>query len=186
MSELSIVSKETANENQAQLLNKAGQAFGFVPNLFSVLANSPAVGEAYLALSKFFENTNLNSLERQIVVLETSVCNQCEYCVAAHTVVAGMSNVPENMINAIRDNSPIDDSKLEALRKFTQAIIEQRGFVDAEEVKEFKQAGYEDKHILDVILGVAWKTISNYTNHIANTPLDKAFQKSAWKATEEA
>jgi len=182
MSKFPIITKESASKEQAAVLEKVERAYGFVPNLMGTLVNSAAVADAYLHLSKFFDNTNLNTLERQVVMLEASRRNHCEYCVAAHSVIAGMHRVPEDVIESIRDGSPIDDKQLEALRRFTQEVIEQRGFVTPYTMNRFKQAGYEDKHMLDVILGVAWKTISNYTNHIAATPVDAVFQKAAWSA----
>jgi hypothetical protein len=58
------------------------------------------------------------------------------------------------------------------------------GFVSNEDTADFLAAGYTQAQILEVILGVTFKTLSNYTNHIAETPLDAAFAPNAWSPVE--
>jgi len=100
---------------------------------------------------------------------------------AAHTVIAGMQNVDSDIVNAIRNNQAIADNKLESLRQFTHLLIEKRGWVSESDIQTFMQAGYETQHMLDILVGIAQKTMSNFTNHIAKTPLDDAFANVAWQ-----
>ncbi|MGB6169912.1 MAG: hypothetical protein WBF52_20185 [Geitlerinemataceae cyanobacterium] len=86
---------------------------------------------------------------------------------------------PED-IEALRQGRPLTDRKLQALRLFTQRMIVARGWVNDREIEEFLAAGYTQQQVLEVILGIAVKIIHNYTNHIAKTPLDKAFQPYIW------
>ena len=101
---------------------------------------------------------------------------------AAHTAIAGMQKVPPDVIRSLRDGTPLDDPQLEALRAFTRAIVEKRGWVSDDDVKAFIDAGYLKRHLLEVILGVGFKTLSNYANHVAETPVDANFQRFAWSS----
>jgi alkylhydroperoxidase family enzyme len=103
-----------------------------------------------------------------------------EYCVAAHSVIAGMQQVPGDVVGAIREGKPIADAKLEALRRFTSAVTKTRGRPAEDDSRAFLATGFTQAQILEVVLGVGMKTLSNYTNHIAGTPLDSAFAKAAW------
>ncbi len=171
---------ETAPEAAKAPLTEARQAYGFIPNLLGVMAESPALLKAYRTLSGLFEETSLSPIERQIVLLTTSYENGCEYCVAAHSVIAAMQKLPADAVQAIRDGKPIADPKLETLRRFTAAVVDSRGRPSDAEIEAFVAAGYGRQQVLEVVLGVGMKTLSNYTNHVADTPLDPAFAGSAW------
>lgn len=172
---------DTAPEAARTVLDGTRKAYGFVPNLIGVMSEAPALAEAYRAVSDLFERTSLTAAERQTVLLATSVANQCEYCVAAHSVIAAMQKVPAGVVEAIRDGKAIDDPRLEALRRFTVSVVETRGHPDAYETRAFFEAGFGPTQVLEVILGVGMKTLSNYTNHVADTPLDDAFRNAAWR-----
>ncbi|MGE0862926.1 MAG: carboxymuconolactone decarboxylase family protein [Vicinamibacterales bacterium] len=171
---------DTAPAAARETLAGVNKSYGFVPNLMGVMAEAPALLRAYRTIVDLFDETSLNPTERQIVLLTTSYENRCEYCVAAHSVIAGMQQVPEAVVQAIRSGQPIDNPRLEALRRFTAAIVVSRGWPSDEEKAAFANAGYDKAQALEVVLGVSVKTLSNYTNHIADTPLDRAFAKAAW------
>ena len=107
--------------------------------------------------------------------------NDCAYCVAVHSAAALQARAPEQAVEAVRTDRPIEDERLEALRRFTQAVVARRGWVDPDAVDAFLQAGYETPQILEVLAGVTQKTLSNYTNHLGETPLDEAFAAHAWQ-----
>jgi AhpD family alkylhydroperoxidase len=136
--------------------------------------------KAYTTLSRIFDETSLSATERQIVLLTASYVNGCEYCIAAHSVIAGMQKVPDDVMQAIRAGRPIADKKLEALRRFTAAVVTSRGWPSDSETAALLSVGYERQQVLEVVLGVGMKTLSNYANHIAETPLDQAFASAAW------
>lgn len=163
-----------------EILNGAKKGFGFVPNLLGVMAEAPTLVKAYTTLSRIFEETSFSAAERQVVLLAVSYENGCEYCVAAHSVIAGMQKVPGDVVGAIRDGKPIADAKLEALRRFTAAVTRTRGWPSKDDARAFMSAGYAQAQVLEVILGVGIKTLSNYANHVAETPLDEAFAKATW------
>ena len=103
---------------------------------------------------------------------------------AAHTGIAKQSGVPDDVIAAVRSGRPIQDAKLDALRVFTEQVFHTRGNVTGEQVDAVIDAGYTKANVLEVVLGTALKVISNYTNHIAETPVDKPFEAFAWSASE--
>lgn len=181
MSLFKVHTKESAPEKALPALETAEAMFGFVPNLLGVMATSPALAEAYLALSEIFEkSTALTPTERQIVLLTVSRYHECHYCMAAHSVVADMQSIPIEITQAIRNDSPIPDSKLEALKTLVTELVDHRGAISELEIKKFLDAGYQLVHLMDVMVGVGQKTLSNYTNHLAETPLDTAFEDRAW------
>jgi uncharacterized peroxidase-related enzyme len=151
---------------------------GFVANMFGVMAEAPTLLRAYLMLGRLFEETSLTPIERQVVALTVSATNGCEYCVAAHTVIARME--PDAVVRALRVGTTLSDPQLESLRRFTAALVLTRGRPAAEDLTAFVSAGYGEAHVLEVILGVGMKTMSNYTHHLAHTPVDAAFARAAW------
>lgn len=177
-----VHSIDSAPAASKETLAAVAKAYGFLPNLMGVMAEAPAALKAYPTLIGLFDQTSFSPTERQVVLLATSVENGCAYCVAAHTAIAGMQGVPGEVVQAIRAGQPIADPRLEALRRFTLAVVTSRGRLSDADTALFLGAGYTQGQVLEVVLGVAIKTLSNYTNHIAETPLDDAFAGAAWLA----
>ncbi len=175
---------ETAPEGSKETLNQVKSAFGFVPNLMGVFSNSPETLKAYLSVSELFEATSFSPTEQQIVLLTASYENTCDYCVAAHTVISGMQKISDDVVNAIRNGEKLEDEKLEALRQFTAEVTRKRGKPSQESKDRFHGAGYTAQNGLEVILGVTQKTLSNYVNHIAKTPLDDNFASAKWEKSQ--
>jgi len=119
---------ESAPDGAKPILEGARRALGFVPNLYATMAAAPALLEGYTMLSGVFDKSTLSPTERQIVLLTTSFENDCDYCMAAHTAIAGMQKVPDDIVQALRDGTPIADGKLEALRTFTRRLVQARGW----------------------------------------------------------
>lgn len=177
-----IHSVENAPESARPLLEGAQKKLGFVPNLYRVMAAAPPLLEAYNQLGELWAKTSLSVVERQLVLLSVSFANECEYCMAAHSAIAAMEKMPEDVRTALRSGAPLPDAKLEALRSYTLKVVQKRGWVDEADVKALLDAGYGQQTVLEVNLGVGYKTLSNYTNHVANTPVDEAFQPFEWSS----
>ena len=92
-----------------------------------------------------------------------------------------MSQVPKEVTDAIRDGKEIPDPKLKALNEFTLAMMRKKGSLSPADVEKFKAAGFTDKHMLSIILAIAIKTISNFTNHLFHTPLEPMMASRTWK-----
>jgi len=172
----------TAPAASAEMLKGVRKSWGFVPNLHRVLAESPAALEAYTLLWGLAEKTSFTPVERNIVYLAIIYENECVYCMAGHTNLSRMAKVSDETIAALREGHPIADAKLEALRRFAALVTRNRGVVSQSEVEAFKAAGYNNQAILDVLVLAATKLISNYTNHLAQTPLDSFMKGAEWTA----
>jgi uncharacterized peroxidase-related enzyme len=166
----------------APILDSVQAAWGFVPNLHRVLAESPVALEAYASLWTLAEKTAFTPIERNIAYLSIIYENECTYCMAGHSNLSKMAGVDGADIDAIRDGRPLTDSKLEALRQFAAQVTRQRGNLSDAQVAAFKAAGYGNQAILDLLVLAAAKLISNYTNHFAATPLDAFMKGAEWKA----
>ena len=186
MSNYTIYNKDNAPGRSAELLAGVEKAYGFTPNLLGTLAESPAALEGYLALGKALDNSSLTATEQQVVLLAVSRYNECHYCLAAHSTVADLQKVPRSVVDAIRNDQPIADNKLESLRRFATVLIDKRGWASDEDLADFFAAGFTRANLLDVVLATSLKTISNYVNHVVDTPVDTAFAKNAWAPVDKA
>jgi uncharacterized peroxidase-related enzyme len=172
----------TAPAASAAILNNVQEAWGFVPNLHRILAESPAALEAYSTLWGIAEKTGFTQQERNLVYLAIIYENECTYCMAGHTNLSRMAKVPDAAISAAREGRPVADPKLEALHQFAAKVTRQRGVVSEADVAAFKGAGYDNRAVLDVLVLAATKLISNYTNHLADTPNDSFMKGAEWTA----
>ncbi|MBU3010102.1 carboxymuconolactone decarboxylase family protein [Polaribacter vadi] len=181
MTTLKIHNLETAPEGSKVLLEQSLKSNGMIPGLHGVLAESPEILEAYQTIHKLFTNTSFNNDELTVVWQTINVEHECHYCVPAHTAIANMMKVDSAISDALRNKTELPTEKLQALRNFTLKIVRNRGHVNQEDLNTFYATGYGEKQVLEIILGLSQKVISNYTNHIANTPVDAPFQKFAWE-----
>lgn len=172
---------EDAPPKARPTLERIQKQFGFIPNLFGEMAEARPALEGYLRLDEQFRGTSLTPVEQGVVLLAASLSNQCEYCVAVHSAELARAGLPRAETERLRDGQPLSDDRLEALRRFTQTLVEDRGHVDEHEIEAFLNAGCDRQQILEVALGVSMKTLSNYVNHIADTPLDERFAEFAWE-----
>ncbi|MEU7531159.1 carboxymuconolactone decarboxylase family protein [Saccharothrix sp. NPDC042600] len=180
MAEFTLHDETTAPEESRPHLVAAKKRMGFVTTLNAVMAESPELLAGYNALAEQFTKSSLPGPAKHVVWITASVVNGCEYCVAAHSTVALKNGVDAAVVEALRAGKPLADGGLEAVRALTESMVADRGWVSDEQVESFLAAGYTRRHVLDVVLGVGMKTLSNYTNHIAHTPLDAAWADQTW------
>ncbi|WP_148861309.1 carboxymuconolactone decarboxylase family protein [Marinobacter fonticola] len=181
MTDFKMHDKQSAPEASKSLLEKSEKGFGRIPGLHAIMAEAPGVLDGYQQLHQLFLETSFDNDEKTVIWQTINVEHACHYCVPAHTGIAKKMNVSDDISNALRDETALPDSKLEALRTFTLAVVRKRGNVNDEDLSAFFDAGYEKRHVLEVILGLSQKVLSNYINHIADTPLDDAAKPFAWK-----
>jgi len=169
---------DTAPADSRPALQAIEERYGFIPNLAAVFAESPGAFNALLGALKAYddESLTLTRVERQVVLLSVSVENRCDYCTAAHSMLANSLGLDSDDIHALHQGRAIGDPKLEALRQFTQTIVANRGLVDDSSLTSFMDAGFTKAQVFEVILGVSLKTLTNYTNHIANPPVNEQFK----------
>lgn len=177
------ITLENAEVKAKLILNRAKSRIGYIPNIYGMMANSPSMLETYtVGDSAFRQESIFSNSEKEIIYLTISRENKCRYCVAVHSTLADtVSNVPVEITEAIREDKKIPDRKYSSLIKFTQSMVTTHGQPSIDEVKDFRSAGYSERHILDIIHAIAIKTMSNYSNHLFNTPIDDMFKSREWK-----
>ncbi len=182
---LSPKTLQNADPKIRAVLQKAKAQAGFIPNMYAGMANSPGLLETYIdGYDRFRKDSGFTPAEQEVVFLTVSRGNGCDYCMAAHSMIADqMSKVPPAVTDAIRRGRAIPDSRLAALSTFTDVLLATRGLSSKADVQAFLAAGYEERHVLEIILAIAVKTLSNYSNHLFHTPLDEMFAGREWKKT---
>ena len=187
MTAFTVHAEATAPAASRPMLEGMRRGFGFVPNLFAVIAESPAALRGALAMHEAFTSSSLSPGEQQLVMLAVSEANDCAFCMAAHSTLAkGPAKVDPALVAATRERRPLGDEKLQALVAFTRTAVEQRGWVADRDVQRFLDAGYTRAQLLEVLLGVGMKTFNNYVDHLAHTPLNEQFQAEAWQPKRKA
>ncbi len=181
MSNFPIHTIESAPEASKPMLEKSLKDFGMIPGLHGALAEAPGLLEAYQMLHKLFTESSFDKDELTVVWQTINVEHNCHYCVPAHTGIAHMMKVDSAITEALRNRTAMPTEKLQVLHDTTLSIVRNRGQVSSEELEAFYAAGFTKRQVLEIILGLSQKVISNYTNHIAETPVDAAFQKFAWE-----
>ena len=186
MSKQSLITVELKTPNNAEgaaasILAGARDQLGFVPNMYAAMANLPAVLEHYTAsYAAFRESAGFTPAEQETVFLTISHANGCHYCIAAHSMLADMmSRVPKDALEALRNGDTPADTRLGALSEFTRRMTVLRGAVEKDDIDRFQAAGFTNQHVFGVILAIACKTFSNYTNHLVGTEVDAAMSAYA-------
>jgi alkylhydroperoxidase family enzyme len=177
MSDFTLYTLETAPQAAKPLLEKSVKAFGMLPNLHAVMAQSPQLLDAYQQVHELFQQTSFNADELTVVWQSINIEHDCHYCVPAHTGIAHSMKVDQSIIDALRNKTELADEKLEVLRDTTLAMVRQRGVLSAEDVSKFYAAGYDKQQLLEIVLGLSQKIMSNFTNHLADTPVDAPFKQ---------
>ena len=144
-----------------------------MPNLIGTLANSPIALETYLTVSGINARGSLTLAERETVQITAARIHGCDFCVAGHTAVAlKKAKLPVESVRALQNGESVTESGLEAVRLFTEALIENRGHVDAKSYKAFIDAGFGQAHALEVVLGVSLATLCNFANSLAGSDIN--------------
>ncbi|MGZ0654992.1 carboxymuconolactone decarboxylase family protein [Coraliomargarita sp. W4R53] len=181
MSKLTIHTIETAPEASKPLLEKSLKANGMIANLHGVMAEAPGLLEGYQVLHQLFANSSFNKEEITVVWQTINVEHGCHYCVPAHTGIAHGMKVDAALTEALRNRTAMPTEKLQVLQDTTLAMTRKRGKLTDAEIEAFYAVGYGQRQLLEIVLGLSQKVMSNYVNHIAETPLDAPFQQFAWE-----
>lgn len=166
----------TAPEASSETLRQVEKAFGFIPNLLATFANAPTLLNGYMALQDQYTKGTLRAAEREVILLAASVENECSYCTAAHSTAGKhMLKIPADTIDAIRAGRLAGDDKLIVLAATVRDLVNKHGRVSQAVVNRFFDAGYTPEQLLEVLVGIALKTMSNFTDNILHVELDPVF-----------
>lgn len=177
MTEFTLYTAENAPEEAKPLMADSVAAFGMLPNLHAVMAEAPTLLKGYQVLHDLFQKTSFNAEELTVVWQSINVEHNCHYCVPAHSAIAASMNVDQAIVDALVNKTPLANPKLEVLRETTLAMTRERGVISNEQIEAFFAAGYAKQQLLEIIVGLSQKVMSNYTNHLADTPVDAPFKK---------
>ncbi|WP_106794073.1 carboxymuconolactone decarboxylase family protein [Aquimarina sp. Aq78] len=170
MSTFNVPTREEVNANNQAIFDNLNKALGFVPNLYATYAHSETALENYLNLSN--AKTSLSAKEKEVVNLAVSQVNDCIYCLSAHTAIGKMNGFTDEQILELRAGRASFDTKLNALAGLAKNITENRGKANQNVVDNFLTAGYSKGNLIDTIVLVGDKTISNYLHSTTQVPVD--------------
>lgn len=166
----SVPTRADVSANNQAIFDKLQKGIGFVPNLYAYFAkNETALGD-YLALQN--RKSTLKAKEREVINLVVSQINNCHYCQSAHTAIGKLNGFSDDQILEIRSGSASFDSKLNALAEFTKSVTINHGAGDQEILDAFFEAGYNEANLIDVIMVIGDKIISNYIHNITGFEID--------------
>ncbi|MEN9299809.1 MAG: hypothetical protein RLZZ429_2122 [Bacteroidota bacterium] len=165
-----IPTKAEVSETNQSLFDNLQKGLGFVPNLYAYFAKSETALGDYLTLQN--RKSSLRAKEREVINLVTSQINGCRYCQSAHTVIGKMNGFTDEQILEIRKGTASFDSKLDALAKFTASVVINRGKATEESKNDFFAAGYTEANLIDVVIVVGDKIISNYIHNLTEFEID--------------
>lgn len=183
---LPIHTREKAATPCRPIFDAISEARDFVPNVYAVYGCLPDAMNGFAGLTGAFGASSLTPAEREVIQLAVSVANKCRYCVAGHTAFAADADLNDVHVQAMRNGHDPDDDRLAALARFARKLTTHRGRDCNEEHAAFLGAGYDPEQALEVIVGVANKTLSNMTANLLNLPLDAEFVPYSWTPTEGA
>jgi uncharacterized peroxidase-related enzyme len=154
------------------LLEAVKKQLGVAPNLFRLVANSPAALEAYVGLTGALGKGALPAQTRERIALAVAEINGCDYCLSAHTYLGhNLAKLDDAEIAANRAGRS-NDATADAAVRFAAAVVKARGHVDAEAVETVREAGFSDAQIVEIVMHVALNTWTNYINEVAKTEID--------------
>ncbi|MBI3347519.1 MAG: peroxidase-related enzyme, partial [Burkholderiales bacterium] len=163
---------DAAPEAARPLLEAVNKQIGSVPNLFRLVANSPAALEGYLGMSGALAKGRLPAQTRERIALAVAQINACGYCLAAHSFMgSNLAKLSDAEIAANRSGRSTD-AKADAAVRFAASVATQRGHVSDAEVAAVRSAGYDDAQIVEIVQHVALNTWTNYINEVAKTVID--------------
>lgn len=170
MTKFSVPSRGEVSANNQGIFDNLEKGLGFVPNLYAYYAkNETALGD-YLALQN--RKSTLSGKEREVINLVTSQINGCRYCQSAHIKLGEMNGFKGDQILEIREGTASFDSKLDALAKFTADVVQNRGRASEETKNTFFETGYTESNMIDAVIIIGDKVISNYIHNLAGFEID--------------
>jgi len=170
MKTITVPTREQVSPVNQALFDNLKKTIGMVPNLFAVYAHSENALGSYLALSG--AKTSLRVKEKEVVNLIVSQVNGCAYCLAAHTAISKAQGFTDDQILQIRRGEITFDAKLDALVKLSKSIAENKGHAAPVLIEKFYAAGYTEGSLIDVVMVVGDKTITNYIFALTAVPID--------------
>jgi AhpD family alkylhydroperoxidase len=170
MTAFQIPTRDSVSATNQALFDNLKKGLGMVPNLYATLAHSEHALGTYLALQN--AKSSITGKAREVINLVVSQVNGCNYCLAAHTVIGGMVGFKPEQILEVRRGSASFDAKLDALAKLVKNIAVERGHADPALVQAFFDAGWTQENLVDALVVIGDKTVTNYLHGTTQVPID--------------
>ena len=164
---------ESAPAAARRFMTATRDQLGYLPAAMARLAVSPQLLDGFLRLTAVFENTALDPLAREVVVMTIATRNGCHICVAMHTARLTALGADPGLITALRDAAPLQDGALESIRSFTLRVLDTAGDVGDAALRDFLASGYTTQNALEVVLGIGTYTMSTLANRLTGAPVDE-------------
>ena len=179
----SIAQSSGARKKALEAVNRR---YGSLPNVIGGMAESPAALNGYIGLIDAMRQTSFSNTELHVIWFTINVAHSCHYCMSAHSQWAEREGVSQDVIETARTGSSYKDERLEALRTFTQIMVEERGWAGEKAIDAFLMAGFTRENIFEIIAAIAYKVMTNYTNHIVEPELDELYCNHRWSKEDLA
>lgn len=166
MSEFTHYDLENTTGEAKDILETINQAYGFIPNLFSYMAEAPVTIKAYMQLNQLLDETSIPASQLQVALLAVSKEHDCDFCTVAHSAIGKGKGAKQQSLDAVVNGETIADPQDKALVDVVLSMVRNRGWVSEEERQAFYAAGFSKAQYLEAVLIVTIKTLSNYTNHV--------------------
>jgi uncharacterized peroxidase-related enzyme len=170
MKTVTVPTYESVSPGNQALFDNLTKGLGFVPNLYATIAHSDTALSTYLTLQN--AKSSLSAKAREVVNLAVSEVNQCAYCLAAHSMLGKMVGFTEDQVLQIRAGTAPFDARLDALARLVRNVVQTRGHSDNAVVQAFFDAGWSEGNLVDVMVVIGDKTISNYLHSTTKIPVD--------------
>jgi len=171
---------DSAPPASRRMMQATVDQFGYLPDGVGLFAESPQMFEGFLKANALFEATTLDPVAREVLVMTVATRNGCHICVAMHTARLVALGASGGLIQALREQRPLDDPRLDAVRIFTLEVIDRAGDVGEKALQAFLEQGYTHRNALEVVLGIGTYTISTLANRLTDAPLDEPLAAYAW------
>ncbi|MFI4853385.1 MAG: carboxymuconolactone decarboxylase family protein [Phycisphaerales bacterium JB065] len=141
-------------------------------NIFKGLANAQSGLDAYLSLNQALSKSAFSAAEKEAIALIVGEKNNCDYCVAAHTAIAKGHGLSDEQTVKIRKGEPTGDSRIDAIVTLASRLVDTQGFVEESDLAQFREAGFDDGAIVDLIVAYTLNILTNTFNHVNDTEVD--------------
>lgn len=171
---------ESAPATARRIMTATRDHLGYLPAGMARMAASPQLMDGFLKLTAIFENTTLDPVAREVVIMTVATTNGCHICVAMHTARLTALGAGPHLIAALRDAGPLPDGRLDAIRVFTLRVLDTAGDVGDQALRDFLARGYTSQNALEVVLGIGTYTMSTLANRLTGAPVDDQLAAYAW------
>ena len=171
---------ESAPPEAKDTLRQVQRTLGFVPNLAAGMAEAPSLLHGFFAVREIYSQGTLSAAEIQALSLVNARENDCDWCMAFHSLAAEKAGLPQKTIAALRDGVAPTDPRLRSLCALSRELVAKRGKVDPATLSAFYAAGLGPAQALEVVLGVGFSVVANYAHHLIGAPLDERLEPFAW------